>query len=127
MRHWRELRPLGNLARCLALFAILIQFTVPFGVAVAAGLSDAKPNVGIVFQCLGGTPQTDPDAQPAVPWHSCAMPGGCCVAPTLKSPPITLRPVQANVYRVAWQPVRYGITAVYLTRRPPVRGPPLEV
>lgn len=126
MRHWRGLRVLGSFARCLALFAVLLQFTLPFGAAVAAGLSDGQAGTQLVFQCLGGAPQTDPDAQPAVPWHSCAMPGGCCVAPTLSPTPMVLRPSQEAVYRVAWQPVRVGIVTAYLSHRPPVRGPPLK-
>jgi len=126
VQHWRGFRSLGSIARCLALFAILIQFTLPLGTAIAAGLSDGHSDVRIVFQCLGGAPQTDPAAQPVVPWHTCAMPGGCCVAPVLATPPIALRSLQDAVYRVSWHPVDQGVIAAYRAHRPPVRAPPLK-
>ena len=126
MQHWRGYRSLGSIARCLALFALLIQFTLPLGTAIAAGLSDGHSDTQIVFQCLGGAPQTDPDDQPVVPWHTCAMPGGCCVAPVLAIPPTALGSVQIAAYRVSWDSVDNGFIAAYRARRPPVRAPPLK-
>lgn len=126
MQHWRGFRSLGSIARCLALFAILIQFTLPLGTAIAAGLSDGYSDVRIVFQCLGAPPQTEPESHPLVPWHTCAMPGGCCVAPVLAIPATALGAVQSAAYRVSWDSADNGYIAAYRAHRPPVRAPPLK-
>lgn len=84
MRHWRCETGIGSVARSLALFALLIQFTLPFGMAVASDLTDHGDPTA-VFDCLGGAPLQDGEEAVLIDWHHCALPGGCCIAPSLKS------------------------------------------
>ena len=64
---------MAALGRGLALFALLLQFTMPLAGAVAADLSGGRsvPALSICFAGTNAPEKTIP--------HACAMPGGCCV------------------------------------------------
>lgn len=68
----------GTVVRSFALFAFLIQFTIPFAVALAAGLHEAAhPRLSEI--CWGVSGDFDAD-MPEKPFHgkTCPVPGGCC-------------------------------------------------
>lgn len=126
MRHWRGETGIGSVARSLALFALLIQFTLPFGMALASNLTD-RGDPTAVFDCLGGTPLDNGEETVLVDWHHCALPGGCCVAPALNSGGLridTVQPVETALTRpvapdqpIIGRPVNQNL----------VRGPPIRI
>ncbi len=108
-----------GLARSLALFAVLIQFTLPFGVALAADFAQQADRPAVI-DCYSGA--VDPKG--TVRGHSCVLPVGCCLAPIFALAGIV--PSQGSVigYWSVWQ-VDTGLVLHALdTHRPPVRGPP---
>lgn len=89
MKRFREYGGVAALARGLALFALLLQFTMPLAGAVAADLSGGRsvPSLSICFAGANAPEKTIP--------HACAMPGGCCVL-TWTAPDIPLEQTQVR-------------------------------
>ncbi|MDW3206506.1 MAG: hypothetical protein R8L07_13300 [Alphaproteobacteria bacterium] len=110
---------IGGLARNLALFALLLQFTLPVGLAIAADLPGAQLDPAAVFDCLGGSREKGEASVSGL--HGCVLPGGCCVpggsvcpcglsakgagtvlsaaSPHAGAPPIPARPSAQNLVR----------------------------
>ena len=65
-----------NTVRAVALFGFLLQFTLPFGFALALSW-EGPPNARFASLCWGAS--LDPDS-PEKPSHgiACPTPGGCC-------------------------------------------------
>lgn len=120
MKAWRGSGRWAVPARSLALFALLIQFTLPFGIAVAAGFQPGAPSTA-VFDCMAGAGDGDTRLAPG---HSCPLPGGCCVAPGLLSLPSAPRGGEDFLLRPSERRFENRPGAAAVRGLPPSRGPP---
>lgn len=114
----RGLTIAATIARSLALFAILLQFTLPFGVAVAASLTPQVEALQ-VFDCLGGDP-----SEPSTASHHCALPGGCCIAPALAGLAVDRKDAVTSVSQVDWAEGTLSLRHDFIRHVPWPRGPP---
>lgn len=122
MRGFRSRGLIGEAARSLALFALLLQFTLPFGTALAASVSPGLHGFAASI-CLTGTqPLSDPDGP--VAGHPCTMVGGCCVPAAAMSHLSVGCPTGAVEARTLSIPVSDDDPGGVACLPPPARGPP---
>lgn len=122
MKRFRQLDGIGGWARNLALFALLLQFTLPLGMAVAADLPGAQFDPASVFDCYSGNPD-DPDTGHSG-LHGCVLPGGCCLAGGSVS--LGIAPTNGTGTEIAamFSPAYSQSLPVRPTAQNLVRGPP---
>ena len=110
--------------RAVALFAFLLQFTIPFGVSLAVGFDDSASS-RFASICWGGLGQ-DGDT-PDKPSHgiACPTPGGCCALGGLDRVPPPSETEITDLGLVAFEHRQDVHHVPSHDLRPEARGPPV--
>ncbi|MEQ8830304.1 MAG: hypothetical protein RLW87_10890 [Alphaproteobacteria bacterium] len=122
MKRFRQLDGIGGWARNLALFALLLQFTLPLGMAVAADLPGAQFDPSSVFDCYGGDSDGSDTGHNGL--HGCVLPGGCCIAGGSVSLGVTLANGTGTAIAAVFSPAYSQALPVRPAAQNLVRGPP---